>query len=62
MTHTQIDVLDRASLFLTIATPDDIEHERQKLEAELSEQIAVHDIETVTRSGTRCTRVTWRCR
>jgi hypothetical protein len=62
MSHKPIDVLDLASLFLCIATPDDIEHERQRMEAELGERIAVHDIETVTRSGTRCTRVIWRCR
>ena len=61
MTHHQIDVLDLASLFLHIATPDEIEHERQRMEYEQGQVLAVHDIETVTRSGTRCTRVTWRC-
>lgn len=54
------DVLDQASLFLRIATADDIEHERQKIEYELGERIAVHDIETVLRQGVRCTRVSWK--
>ena len=56
-----IDLLDEGSLFLHIATPDDIEHERQQMEARHRQALAVHAIETVTRSGTRCTRVTWRC-
>ena len=54
-------LLDQASLFLHIATPDDIEHERQQMEYLHRQQLAVHDIEVVTRSGARCTRVTWQC-
>ena len=57
---TVIDVLDEASLFLHIATPDDIEHERQQMEYLQGQVLAVHDIEIVTRSGARCTRVTWK--
>lgn len=56
-----IDLLDQASLFLHIATKDDIEHERQQMEYLHGKQLAVHDIEITTRSGARCTRVTWRC-
>jgi hypothetical protein len=56
-----IDLLSDASLFLHIATPDDIEHERQYMEYLHRQQLAVHDIEVVTRSGARCTRVTWQC-
>jgi hypothetical protein len=54
------NVLDCASLFLYVATPADIEAERQRLEAERGELIAVFDIAYPTHSGARCTRVTWR--
>lgn len=54
------NVIEEASLFLTIATPQDIEFERQAMEARHNCKLAVHNVETVTRSGARCTRVTWR--
>lgn len=57
--HRNVDVLEEGSLFLCIATPEDIEHERQAMEAKHRTRLAVFDVETVTRSGTRCTRVTW---
>jgi hypothetical protein len=61
MTSQTVDVLDEGSLFLYVAKPDDIEHERQQMEVRHQQQLAVHEIETVTHSGARCTRVTWRC-
>jgi len=59
--HT-VDLLDAASLFLWVATPDDIKQERQRLEAEHDRQLAVHEVSHPTHSGARCTRVTWEVR
>jgi hypothetical protein len=56
-----ITVLEQASLFLHLATPDDIEHERQQLEAQHECPLEVLEVEVVTRSGARLTRVTWQC-
>lgn len=56
-----VELLEEGSLFLHIATPDDIEHERQQMEARHRQRLAVHCIETVSLSGARCSRVTWRC-
>lgn len=62
MAHSKtVDLLDEGSLFLYIATSDDIEHERQQMEYLHRQQLAVFNVETVTRSGVRCTRVTWQC-
>ena len=58
--HT-VDLLDEASLFLHIANADDIEHERQQMEARHQQVLAVHEVTHPTHSGARCTRVTWRC-
>jgi hypothetical protein len=57
---TTVNVLDYASLFLWIATPDDIEHERQRLEAAYCMKIEVFEVQITTRSGARVTRVTWK--
>jgi hypothetical protein len=56
------NVLDEATLFLWIATPQDIEYERQAMEARHKKQIAVHCVEIVRRlgSGRQCTRVSWK--
>lgn len=59
--HVNVELLEFASLFLHIATPDDIEHERQQIEALHEQQLAVYRISHPTRSGTRCTRVEWEC-
>ena len=56
---TTVNVLDFASLFLWIATPDDIEYERQRMEAIYRMKLAVFNVEHPTHSGARCTRVTW---
>jgi hypothetical protein len=56
-----VELLEQGSLFLHVATPDDIEHERQQMEASHERRLKVHLIETVMLSGVRCTRVTWRC-
>ena len=60
MKHVNVNLLDLASLFVFRATPDEIEQERQRLEAEHDMLIAVHEIEHPTLSGTICTRVTWK--
>lgn len=57
---TQIDLLDFASLFLWVASEDDIEFERQRLEASYDYPVAVFEVEHPTLSGARCTRVSWR--
>ena len=54
-----VELLDAASLFLHIANADDIEHERQQMEAQYREKLAVHEVTYPTHSGARCTRVTW---
>ena len=54
-----VALLEEHSLFLRIVTPEDIEYERQAMEERHRTQLKVFDVETVTRSGTRCTRVTW---
>ena len=59
MKHINVNVLDYASLFLCIAKPEDIEAERQRLEAEHHMKIAVFDITHPTHSGAPCTRVAW---
>jgi len=56
-----VELLEMASLFLYTATPDDIEHERQQMEALHKQRLAVHETEHPTHSGKRCTRVTWQC-
>lgn len=60
MTTKTVELLEEGSLFLNIATPHDIEDERQRMEAKHDRQLAVHLVETVSLSGTRCTRVTWK--
>jgi hypothetical protein len=57
---TSVDLLDFASLFLWIASKDDIEFERQRLEAAYHERIEVFEVEHPTVSGARCTRVSWK--
>jgi hypothetical protein len=57
---TKVDLLDFASLFLWAATKDDIEFERQRLEASYGYPIEVFEIEHPTLSGARCTRVSWK--
>ena len=56
-----INLLGQASVFLHIADAADIEHERQQMEWQHGERLAVHMVETVIRHGVRCTRVTWQC-
>jgi hypothetical protein len=56
-----VELLDAASLFLYIAPLDDIDQERQRLEAWHKVDLLVHEITYPTHSGARCTRVTWQC-
>jgi hypothetical protein len=56
-----VELLDAASLFLYIATLDDIDQERQRMEAIYKRDLAVQEVNHPTHSGARCTRVTWRC-
>jgi hypothetical protein len=53
-----VNLLDEATLFLHVATREDIEHERQALEAKHGQVLAAYDVEVTTRS-VLCTRVTW---
>ena len=54
-----LNILEVASLFTYVATPEEIEVERQSIEAELDRSIAIYSVEHPTMSGARMTRVTW---
>jgi hypothetical protein len=54
-----VNILEHASLFLFVATLEDIEAERTRLEARYGMRLAVFDVEHPTQSGARMTRVTW---
>lgn len=54
-----VNLLDFASLFLFVASPEQIEHERERLEAKHGLLLVVWQIEYPTLSGCRCTRITW---
>jgi hypothetical protein len=56
-----VELLDAASLFLFVASLDDIDQERQQMEAIHECDLLVHEVTYPTHSGARCTRVTWRC-
>lgn len=56
-----VELLDYASMwFTTRVHQEDIEHERQQMEAKYRKKLAVHQRETVTRSGVECTRIEWK--
>jgi hypothetical protein len=56
-----VDLVEVASMWLTInVSMDDVEHERQQLEAKFGRRIEIHDSEIVTRSGVRMLRVEWK--
>lgn len=59
LTATLHYILPFRSLFLTVVGPEDVEAERQALEAQYHIKIAAHEVAIVTRSGTSCTQVTW---
>ena len=60
MTRTiNVELLDATSLFLYVANPDDIEHERRQMEAQHHCKLEVFEITYPTHSGARCTRVSW---
>lgn len=48
---------DFRSLFLSVASPEEIELERQRLEAQYDMKVVVVAVEYPTLSGTRCTRI-----
>lgn len=57
----KVELLKWASMWLTpYVTPEDIEHERQQMEAKYQRKLAVHEVEIVLRSGAKCTRIEWR--
>ena len=56
-----VELLDAASLFLYVASLDDIDAERTRMEAIHQRELLIHEITYPTHSGARCTRVTWRC-
>lgn len=53
------NVLDLGSRFLHVATPEDIEFERQAMEAEYGEKLKVFRVTHDMMSGVRMTRVEW---
>lgn len=56
-----IELLEKTSLwFTTSVRDDDIEHERQQLEATYDRQIALYRVTHEMRSGVNCTLVEWR--
>jgi hypothetical protein len=59
MSPQLIDLLPHASLFLYVATNDDIEAERVQLEQLHDKGLQVHRVTHETRSGARVTRVEW---
>ena len=60
MSSRTVELLKYASMWLTTSVAqDDIEHERQQMEAKYDCKLAVHQIEVVMRSGVACTRVEW---
>lgn len=61
MDSKTVELLDYASMWITPHVhTDDIEHERQQMEAKYKKKLAVHHIEIVSRSGAQCTRIEWR--
>jgi hypothetical protein len=59
MTGRVIETTDYGSLFLHVATKEDIEYERQRVEAEYGRKVAVYRITFETRSGAKVTHVEW---
>jgi len=61
MSSKTVELLDYASMWITPRVhDDDIEHERQQMEAKYRKKLAVHQVEIVSRSGAQCTRIEWR--
>jgi hypothetical protein len=61
MDSKTIELLDYASMWITPNVhADDIEHERQQMEAKYRKKLAVHTREIVSRSGAQCTRIEWK--
>jgi hypothetical protein len=56
----KIELLDYASLFLTLAKPVDIEYEKEQLEAIHECKLEAYRVTTETRSGALVTRIEWR--
>jgi hypothetical protein len=54
-----VNLLNFCSVFMFAATPQRIEFERQRLEAEHDLLIAVCEVEHPILAGKRCTRITW---
>jgi hypothetical protein len=59
VTERIVELTDWGSLFLYVATPEDIEFERQRVEAEYGRKVAAYRVTSETRSGARVTRVEW---
>lgn len=54
-----VELLEWGSLFLFVASLDDIDQERQRMEALEKRDLAVYEVTHPSHSGARCTRVTW---
>ena len=56
-----VEILEVASCWMIASVhPDDVEHERQQMEAKYRVKLAVHEVERVPRSGVVTTRITWK--
>ena len=55
-----VELLEYGSLFLKVATPDDIAFEKEQLEAMHDCKIEPYRVTHETRSGARVTRIEWR--
>ena len=56
-----VELLDAASVFMFDSTDDDVELERQRLEAMHGKKLAVHETSYPSYSGARrCRRVEWK--
>lgn len=61
MNTKTVELLDYASMWITPnVRDDDVEHERQQMEAKYKKKLEVHTREIVSRSGAQCTRIEWR--
>lgn len=59
VTERIVELTDYGSLFLHVASAEDVELERQRVEAEYGRKVAAYRVTHETRSGAKVTRVEW---
>lgn len=59
MVERVVNLLDHASLFLCVASEDEIHNERLRLEELTGQWLAPYRVTHETRSGAKVTRVEW---